>query len=523
LTSNTASKNNLQTLLLGRDAPKCKRFFVSSSTSPPPPSNTQIKDYENDGNDHYLKQILELEQEKTNLFQSKSDYLEDDGSGELQKNVVPNEVNNDLFRKQMLELEAERTNQFGQSDLDSGEFHDQKDDNNIDVSSSSSSSSSSRGEIEDPPRPPPLTANDVLDRNEDRDAQYAFSEEEVSAWGKIRTSSSSSATRFHSHKPEFMNVIHASRKAKKLREEEQRQQLEEELIKQHTTMVGSEQPTQAKKMWEEIQQQEERMDSSMVVSESPGNDNNNSTILKQPTQANKMREEIQQQEERMEPTTMVVSESLGDDDNNNTNHTLKQPNNESSLNTIDDDAHPNNNAVLTHLSKRGDAVSMVDVGYKNITRRSARARSIVVFPPEVMKALGLKEDDEKGENVINNNNNLSEVIGPKGPIIATARIAGIMGAKQTSTLIPLCHPLPLEKVHIDISLKGNKAIIECECHVTHKTGVEMEALVGASIAALTIYDMLKAVSHNVIIGKTELISKTGGKRDYDSDDDGNGS
>ena len=443
-TSNiSVSKKNLHSMRscnvvgfpLLSSSPKCKRFLVSSSTSPPSPSsssNTQIKDYENDGNDRYLKQILELEQEKANIFQSDLE----DGVTNV-NNVVPNEGGNDLFRNQMLELEHERTKLFGnQPDLESGELDDgpRNDDDNNDVSSSSSS----RGEIEDPPRPPSLTANDVLDRNEDRDAQYAFSEEEVSAWGKVKIiTSSSSATdtddkkkiKFHSHKTEFMNVIHASRKEKKLREEEQQQQLEEELIKQHTTMVGSEQPTQAKKMWEEIQQQEERMDSSMVVSESPGDDNNNSTILKQPTQANKMREEIQQQEERMDPTTMVVSESPGDDDNNNTNHTLKQPNNESSLNTIDDDAHPNNNAVLTHLSKRGDAVSMVDVGYKNVTRRSARARSIVVFPPEVMKALGLKEDDEKGENVINNNNNLSEVIGPKGPIVATARIAGIMGAK----------------------------------------------------------------------------------------------
>mmetsp|Transcript_12651 Transcript_12651/g.18398 ORF Transcript_12651/g.18398 Transcript_12651/m.18398 type:complete len:97 (+) Transcript_12651:58-348(+) len=88
-----------------------------------------------------------------------------------------------------------------------------------------------------------------------------------------------------------------------------------------------------------------------------------------------------------------------------------------------------------------------------------------------------------------------------------------MGAKRTSELIPLCHPLPIDRVHIQISLQGNRAVIECECCVTHKTGVEMEALTGASIAALTIYDMVKAVSHRVRIESTELISKTGGRRD----------
>jgi len=86
--------------------------------------------------------------------------------------------------------------------------------------------------------------------------------------------------------------------------------------------------------------------------------------------------------------------------------------------------------------------------------------------------------------------------------------------RKTSDLIPLCHPLPLDRVHIDIQLVDNRAIIECECRVTHKTGVEMEALTGASIAALTIYDMVKAVSHNVEIGQTVLVSKSGGKSDF---------
>ena len=156
---------------------------------------------------------------------------------------------------------------------------------------------------------------------------------------------------------------------------------------------------------------------------------------------------------------------------------------------------------FTHLNSSGDQASMVDVGHKIVTRRTAKARSTVLFPPSVMSALG-----------INTTSGNHEMIGKKGPIFSTAKIAGIMASKRTSDLIPLCHPLPLENVKIDIRLEGNRAIVECECSVSHKTGVEMEALAGASVAALTIYDMVKAVSHEVKIENTELVSKTGGKR-----------
>lgn len=152
---------------------------------------------------------------------------------------------------------------------------------------------------------------------------------------------------------------------------------------------------------------------------------------------------------------------------------------------------------FTHLNQSGDQVTMVDVGHKTVSRRVAVARSTVVFPPEVMDAFDITN---------------GEMIGKKGPIFATARLAGIMGAKRTSDLIPLCHPLPLDAVNVDIILKGNRAHIECKCSVTHKTGVEMEALAGASIAALTIYDMVKAVSHRIKIEQTELVTKKGGKR-----------
>ncbi|KAL7473806.1 hypothetical protein ACHAXS_014453 [Conticribra weissflogii] len=164
---------------------------------------------------------------------------------------------------------------------------------------------------------------------------------------------------------------------------------------------------------------------------------------------------------------------------------------------------------FTHLTPQGDGVSMVDVGAKATTRRVAVARSVVVFPPEVMKEFDVRSSGMGADGGVVGK---LEMVGPKGPIFETARLAGIMGAKRTSELIPLCHPLPLDRVHIDIQLVGNQAIIECECRVTHKTGVEMEALMGASIAALTIYDMVKAVSHRVEIGKTMLVNKSGGKR-----------
>lgn len=166
-------------------------------------------------------------------------------------------------------------------------------------------------------------------------------------------------------------------------------------------------------------------------------------------------------------------------------------------------AEAENNDTFTHLSASGESVSMVDVGAKAVTTRVAKARTHVTFPPEVMEAF------------LSHDCSANEMVGPKGPIFSTAKIAGIMAAKRTSDLIPLCHPLPLDKVDIQIRLegdKGNTAVVECECRVTHKTGVEMEALTGATVAALTIYDMCKAVSHNIEIGSTMLIEKTGGKR-----------
>ena len=103
----------------------------------------------------------------------------------------------------------------------------------------------------------------------------------------------------------------------------------------------------------------------------------------------------------------------------------------------------------------------------------------------------------------------------KGPVFQTAIIAGTMGAKRTSELIPLCHPIGLDSCNIDIIINPDQQIqIDCTTTVTSKTGVEMEALTGASIAALTIYDMCKAMSHDIVILETKLMAKTGGKSEY---------
>ncbi|KAL3921884.1 MAG: hypothetical protein SGARI_006576 [Bacillariaceae sp.] len=168
---------------------------------------------------------------------------------------------------------------------------------------------------------------------------------------------------------------------------------------------------------------------------------------------------------------------------------------------------------FSHVSQDGNSVHMVDVGHKTVTPRMAHAQTKVILPPIVMDAFRLDKDATDGSTT---ENATTELVGPKGPIFATAKIAGIMAAKNTSNLIPLCHPLPLDQVKIDIRLekdgKNGIVIIDCTCRVTHKTGVEMEALTGASVAALTIYDMTKAVSHEICISETKLIAKTGGKR-----------
>jgi cyclic pyranopterin phosphate synthase len=151
---------------------------------------------------------------------------------------------------------------------------------------------------------------------------------------------------------------------------------------------------------------------------------------------------------------------------------------------------------FTHIDS-ANRPTMVDVGDKAVTKRIAVAEARVRFPAAVAAALRSQDFATS-----------------KGPVFQTAIIAGVMGAKRTHELIPFCHPLGLENCKIAIDMDGDEAVIRCTASVTSKTGVEMEALTGASVAALTIYDMCKALSHEIVIGPTRLLEKSGGKSDF---------
>lgn len=157
--------------------------------------------------------------------------------------------------------------------------------------------------------------------------------------------------------------------------------------------------------------------------------------------------------------------------------------------------------MLSHIDENQNP-GMVDVAAKAVTQRAAHARAAVVLPETAFAALAEAGFENK-----------------KGPVLTTAILAGVMAAKSTSTLIPLCHPIALEncKVHIN-PIPPDRLQIDCFVRATHKTGVEMEALTGASVAALTLYDMCKALSHGIVIESVRLMEKTGGKADYQAED-----
>lgn len=140
---------------------------------------------------------------------------------------------------------------------------------------------------------------------------------------------------------------------------------------------------------------------------------------------------------------------------------------------------------------------MVDVSSKKATKRIARARAIVKVGAKIA---ALIEEEE--------------IMTKKGPVFQTAIIAGVMGAKQTSSLIPLCHPIGLEDCQVSIKIEKTRVVINTSATIVSKTGVEMEALTAASVAALTIYDMCKAISHDIVIEEIMLIEKRGGKSDF---------
>jgi cyclic pyranopterin phosphate synthase len=151
---------------------------------------------------------------------------------------------------------------------------------------------------------------------------------------------------------------------------------------------------------------------------------------------------------------------------------------------------------LTHLDA-ANRPTMVDVGEKATTRREARAEAMVRLPANVARELRRSGHRTR-----------------KGPVFDTAIIAGVLAAKRTHELIPFCHPLPLSSVKIDVSTMRGGLRVTCDVAVTHTTGVEMEALTGAAVAALTVYDMCKALSHDIEIGPVRLLAKSGGKRNY---------
>lgn len=147
---------------------------------------------------------------------------------------------------------------------------------------------------------------------------------------------------------------------------------------------------------------------------------------------------------------------------------------------------------LTHINKYGEA-NMVNTAKKESTERFAKAQAVVLMRSETLTAITC--------------NNIK-----KGDVLPTARIAGIMAAKNTSALIPLCHPIPVDSIALSFTLSPpDKIIIEASVTSVYKTGVEMEALTAASVAALTIYDMCKAIDKAMVISEVKLIKKTGGK------------
>lgn len=150
---------------------------------------------------------------------------------------------------------------------------------------------------------------------------------------------------------------------------------------------------------------------------------------------------------------------------------------------------------LTHINSKGEAV-MVNVGEKEITQRTAQACGIIEMKQETLQKL-LDADLKKGDG------------------LAAARIAGIMGAKNTSTLIPLCHNIPIESVEIEFEpISKTRLKITSFAKCSYKTGIEMEALTAVSVACLTVYDMCKAIDREMVIKDIRLLKKTGGKSDY---------
>lgn len=151
---------------------------------------------------------------------------------------------------------------------------------------------------------------------------------------------------------------------------------------------------------------------------------------------------------------------------------------------------------FTHIDASGNP-KMVDVSQKKVTSRVAKAQATVVLGKALLAQI-----------------KHNELITKKGPVFQTAIIAGVMAAKKTHELIPFCHPLALEDCQVAIAVRKKKVVITTEARIESKTGVEMEALAAATVAALTVYDMCKALSHDITIEEVRLMEKRGGKKDF---------
>ena len=151
-------------------------------------------------------------------------------------------------------------------------------------------------------------------------------------------------------------------------------------------------------------------------------------------------------------------------------------------------------AELSHLDEQGRA-RMVDVGGKPVTERRAVARAVVTLAPETAALAGAGDL-------------------PKGDLSSTARIAGIQAGKRTAELIPLCHPLPLSFVDVEVEIGDAEVVLTAEARTAAQTGVEMEAMTACAVAALTVYDMVKGVERGVAVGPVTLLEKSGGRSDW---------
>ncbi|WP_018980084.1 cyclic pyranopterin monophosphate synthase MoaC [Saccharibacter floricola] len=153
--------------------------------------------------------------------------------------------------------------------------------------------------------------------------------------------------------------------------------------------------------------------------------------------------------------------------------------------------------ILNHVDPHNQNPHMVDVGQKDVTSRHATAQARIRFPAECAQQLR-----DQG------------FMTKKGAVLTVAQIAGVMGVKATPQLIPLCHTLPLNGCQVELHVEGDDVVVQCHVSCHGRTGVEMEALTGASVAALTVYDMCKALSHDIEIHEVRLLQKAGGKRDF---------